>query len=165
LLQKVWQSARGEFVRQETIEVDSHFGEEYKGTYVFREISWSKRNRIIQKHTKYHPVSGTVVSSDYVAIQAETIFASLKKQPKNHPISLEWLLCEDEGVPFEVGELFSQVVNRLCSVTVDESRFLSGQSGEESPTKQSQGSGCAKSSGSPHGSLTGSRRKQSRSLC
>jgi hypothetical protein len=152
-------------LKKETVEIDSRFGNQYNGTYVFGEISWAKRNRIIQKYTKYHPVSGTVVSSDYVTIQAETIFASLKQQPKNCPISLEKLLCEDEGVPFELGELFSQVVNRLCSVTVDESRFLSGQSGEESPTKQSLGSGCAKSSGSRHGSLTGSRRKQSRSLC
>lgn len=152
-------------MKQETVKVDSRFGEEYQGTYVFREISWAKRNRIIQKYTKYHPVSGMVVSSDYVAIQAETIFASLKDQPKTCPVSLERLLSEDEGVPFELGELFSQVVNRLCSVTVDESRFLSAQSEEESPTKLSQGSGCAKSSGSPRGSLTGSRRKQSRSLC
>jgi hypothetical protein len=143
--------------------VDERFGEEYAGTYVFGEISWAKRNRIIQKHTRYHPVTGQIVMSDYVAIQAETLWASLKEQPSNQPISLEKLLSEEDGVPIELGEVFSQVANRLCSVTVEETRFLSGQSGEASPTSQSQSSGCAKSSGSPPTSLTGSQPKPSRS--
>jgi len=143
--------------------VDERFGKEYAGTYVFKEISWAKRNRIIQKHTRYHPVTGQVVKSDYVAIQAETVWASLREQPQNQPISLEKLLSEEDGVPIELGELFSQVTNRLCSVTVEETRFLSGQSGEASPTSQSQSSGCAKNSGSLQTSSTGSQPKPSRS--
>ena len=150
-------------MRTETVEVDGRFGKEYVGRYVFGEISWAKRNRIIQKHTRYHPVTGQVVKSDYVAIQAETVWASLKEQPANQPISLERLLSEENGVPIDVGELFSQTVNRLCSVTVEETRFLSGQSDEASPISQSQGLGSAKSSGSPQTSSTGSQPKQSRS--
>jgi hypothetical protein len=150
-------------LRTETVEVDGRFGKEYVGRYVFGEISWAKRNRIIQKHTRYHPVTGQVVKSDYVAIQAETVWASLREQPAKQPVSLEKLLSEEDGVPIELGELFSQVTNRLCSVTVEETRFLSGQSGEASPTCQSQGSGCAKNSGSPQTSSTGSQPKQSRS--
>jgi hypothetical protein len=150
-------------LRTETVEVDGRFGEEYVGRYVFGEISWAKRNRIIQKHTQYHPVTGQVVKSDYVAIQAETVWASLRQQPQNHPISLEKLLSEEDGVPIELGELFSQVTNRLCSVTVEETRFLSGQSGEENPTSQSQSSGSAKNSDAPPTSSTGSQPKQSRS--
>jgi hypothetical protein len=143
--------------------VDEQFGKEYSGTYVFQEISWAKRNRIIQKHTRYHPVSGQVVKSDYVAIQAETIWASLREQPVNQPISLEKLLSEEDGVPIELGELFSKVTNRLCSVTVEETRFLSERSDEASPTCQSQGSGSAKNSDAPQTSSTGSQPKQSRS--
>ena len=151
-------------LRTESVEVDSRFGEEYVGTYVFGEISWAKRNRIIQKHTKYHPVSGQVVKSDYVAIQAETVWASLKKQPANMPISLEKLLSEEDGVPIELGELFSQTANRLCSVSVEESRFLSGQSDEASPTGQLQTLGSARNSGSPQSSSAVSQPKSSRSL-
>lgn len=103
------------------------------------------------------------MKSDYVAIQAETVWASLREQPQNQPINLEKLLSEEDGVPIELGELFSQVANRLCSVTVEETRFLSGQSGEASPTSQSQGSGSAKSSGSPQRSSTGSQPKPCRS--
>jgi hypothetical protein len=150
-------------LRTETVEVDGRFGEEYVGRYVFGEISWAKRNRIIQKHTRYHPVSGQVVESDYVAIQAETVWASLREQPQNKPVSLEKLLSEEDGVPIELGELFSQVANRLCSVTVEETRFLSGQSGEANHTSQSQSLGSAKNSGSPQRSLTGSQPKPSRS--
>lgn len=143
--------------------MDERFGKEYSGTYVFQEISWAKRNRIIQKHTRYHPVSGQVVKSDYVAIQAETIWASLREQPANQPISLEKLLSEENGVPIELGELFSKVTNRLCSVTVEETRFLSEQSDEASPTCQSQSLGSAKNSDAPQTSSTGSQPKQSRS--
>ena len=150
-------------MRQEKVEVDERFGKEYAGTYVFQEISWAKRNRIIQKHTRYHPVSGQVVKSDYVAIQAETIWASLKEQPANQPVSLERLLSEEDGVPIELGELFSQTTNRLCSVTVEETLFLSGQSDEASPTMQLQGSGSAKRSASPRSSSAGSQPKQCRS--
>jgi hypothetical protein len=114
-------------MKTETVQLDDQFGEEYAGEYVFQEISWAKRSRIIQKHTKYHPRTGQVVSSDYVAIQAETIWASLKEQPKNEPITLEKLLSEENGVPIGLGELFSQVVNRLCGVTVEETKNSSGR--------------------------------------
>ena len=38
-------------MKQETLEIDNRFGEEYHGKYTFAEITWAKRNRIIQKHT------------------------------------------------------------------------------------------------------------------
>lgn len=115
-------------MKTETVEIDDRFGEEWAGKYVFQEISWAKRSRIIQKHTKYHPVTGQVLSSDFVAVQAETIWASLKTQPENKPITLEKLLSDEEdGVPIGVGELFSQVVNRLCGVTVEETKNSSGR--------------------------------------
>jgi hypothetical protein len=114
-------------MRTETVELNDRFGKEYAGKYVFQEISWAKRSRIIQKHTKYHPMTGQVVSSDYVAVQAETIWASLKEQPKSNPITLEKLLSEEEGIPIQLGELFSKVVNRLCGVTVEETKNSSGR--------------------------------------
>jgi hypothetical protein len=152
-------------LRREVVEVDRRFGECYAGSYVFEEISWAKRNRIIQKYTKYHPVTGQVIKSDYVSIQAETIWASLKEQPANQPLTLERLLSEEDGVSFEFGELLSQTVNRLCTVSVDETRFLSEQSDDKNRTGQSQISGSAKSSGSPQPSSGNNPPKQSKSLC
>jgi hypothetical protein len=133
-------------LRTEVVEVDNRFGTEYKGKYVFQEISWAKRNRIIQKHTKYHPLTGNVLSSDYVAIQAETIWASLKEQPENKPITLEKLLSEENGIPIGLGELFSRVVNRLCGITPEEVKNSYGRCGEESPIQASPNSGSAKNS-------------------
>ena len=133
-------------MKKTKIVLDSQFGEEYKGTYVFGAITWAKRNRIIQKHTKYHPMTGNVVNSDYVAIQAETIFASLKTQPKNEPISLEKLLGEDEGIPIELGERFVQVVNKLSSIGQQDIRFLLEQLNEKDRTLLFQSFGFVKSS-------------------
>ena len=115
---------------------------------MFQEITWAKRSRIIQKHTKYHPVTGQVASSDFVAIQAETIWASLRDQPANKPITLGKLLGEEEGIPVELGEFLSKTANKLCGITLDEQRFLSEQSDVEKPIQHSLSSDSAKNSGS-----------------
>jgi hypothetical protein len=148
-------------MKTEVLEVDGRFGEEYKGRYVFGEITWAKRSRIIQKYTKYHPMSGQVVSSDFIAIQAETIWASLKEQPESKPISLEKLLSEDVGVPIGLGELFSNIVNKLNAVTVEEQRFLSEQSEDSSQTLQSQSIDFAKSSAGHQTSSQNNKQKPS----
>jgi hypothetical protein len=133
-------------VRKEEIELDNRFGEPYAGCYVFQEITWAKRSRIIQKHTKYHPITGQIIGSDFVAIQAETIWASLREQPASKPISLQRLLGEDEGVPVELGELFSKIANRLCGMSGEEQRFLSAQCDEANSTQHSSCLGSAKNS-------------------
>src|SRR3989337_976489 len=124
-------------MRSEVLELDNRYGSEYAGVYLFLEISWAKRSRLIQRYTKYHPITGQVMSSDFVAIQAETIMASLKKQPENNPITLQKLLAEEDGIPIELGELLSKIANKLCGITPDETRFLSEQSEEENPTQHS----------------------------
>lgn len=148
-------------MKSETLDLDERFGKEYAGHYVFSEITWAKRNRIIQKYTKYSRISGQVESSDFVAIQAETIMASLREQPENKPITLEKLLGETEGVPIDIGELLSKVVNKLCNVSREESTFLSGQSEDKSQTKPSQSSDYAKSSDGPQTSSPDNQQKPS----
>jgi hypothetical protein len=136
-------------MRRENIEVGAEHGEEYAGTYVFQELTWAKRSRIIQKHTRYHPVSGQLQSSDFIAIQAETIWAALKQQPQNQPITLEKLLAEEDGIPIALGELFSQIVNGLCALTREETAFLSAPSDDKNPTPPSPTSASAKNSAGP----------------
>jgi len=148
-------------MQTEVLEIDDRFGKEYQGRYVFSEISWAKRNRIIQKHTKYHPLTGQVVSSDFIAIQAETIWASLKQQPPNKPVTLEKLLAEDDGISIGLGELFSQIANKLNNVSLEESAFLSEPSADKSQTQSSQTSVSAKSSAGHQTSLQGSQPKPS----
>lgn len=150
-------------MRTEKIELDNRFGEEYAGRYVFEEITWAKRSRIIQRQTKYSQVTGQVVSSDYVAIQAETILASLKEQPENKPISLQKLLSDEDGIPVGLGELFSKIANKLNGLTVQEARFLSEQSEEASQTQNLRSTGSAKSSGAHRSSSGNSQRKRSKS--
>ena len=148
-------------MRKETVEIDESFGKEYAGKYVFQEITWAKRSRIIQKYTRYSQHTGQVIASDYVAIQAETIIASLKEQPPNKPITLEKLLSEDseKGIPIELGELFSKIVNRLNSVSLEETGFLSAQSEDNSQTQRLQTSASAKSLAGHQGNSQSSRQK------
>ena len=148
-------------MKTESLEIDERFGKEYQGRYVFQEITWAKRNRIIQKHTRYSKMTGQVESSDFVAIQAETIWASLKEQPESKPITLERLLSETDGIPIELGEYFSKIVNKLCNVSREETTFLSGQSEDKSQTKPSQTSASAKSSDGPQTSSQDNQQKPS----
>ena len=150
-------------MRIETINLGSEYGEEYAGKYVFQELTWARRSRIIQKHTRYHPLSGQVVSSDFIAIQAETIWAALKEQPPHEPITLEKLLGEEDGVPIALGELFSKIVNDLCAMSREETAFLSVQSDANSRTPQSRISDSAKSSGGLQPSSAGNQPAQSTS--
>jgi len=150
-------------MRKETINLDNEYGEEYAGKYVFQELTWAKRSRIIQKHTRYHPVSGQVVSSDFIAIQAETIWAALKEQPRHEPLTLEKLLGEEDGVPITLGELLSRIVNGLCAMTREETCFLSEQSNADSRTPQVQTSASAKNSGGPQPNSHSNQPEQSTS--
>jgi len=151
-------------VRTEVLELDERFGKKYAGRYVFTEISWAKRSRIIQKYTKYSQMTGQIQSSDYVSIQAETIWASLKEQPSPKPITLEKLLSEGEdGVPIELGELLSGIVNQLNTVSLEEQRFLSEQSEDRSRIQQPQNSASAKSLGGHQPKSPSSQQKPSSS--
>ncbi len=136
-------------MRTETVVIGEEFGKEYAGKYVFQELTWAKRSRIIQKYTKYNPLTGQLQSSDDVAIQAEMIVASLKEQPQHKPITLERLLAEDpeKGIPIALGELFGRIVNRLNMVNFDEAAFLSGVSDATSRIKHSQTSDSVKNLG------------------
>lgn len=123
-------------MKTETLKVaELDYGPEFKGTYEFQEISWAKRSRILQKHTKYHPRSGRVISSDNVAIQADVIMASLSKQPESKPVTLERLLSDDvkKGLPIELGEALSKAANKVCSASKEEEVFLEEQSNPTSP--------------------------------
>ncbi len=150
-------------MKTEKVEIDGRFGEEYRGTYTFAEITWAKRNRIIQKHTKYNKLSGDVESSDFIAIQAETIMASMHGQPQSHPITLEKLLGEEDGIPIELGELFSKVVNKLNGMPREDLRFLLEQLDEESRTALLSSLGYVKPSAGPQPNLQSSQPEQSRS--
>jgi len=152
-------------MQTENIELDERFGKEYAGRYLFQEITWAKRNRIIQKYTKYSKVSGEVESSDFIPIQAETIWAALKEQPESKPISLEKLVGEDIGIPVELGELFSKVANKLNGMSHEDLRFLLSQLDEESRIRLFRSFGFVKpSDGSQHNSQDSQQKPSNNSV-
>ena len=150
-------------MQTEKTKIDTRFGKEYEGTYTFAEISWAKRNRIIQKHTRYNKLSGDIESSDFIAIQAETIIASLHDQPQSHPITLERLLAEEKGIPIGLGELFSKIVNKLNGLSREDLRFLLEQLDEENRTDLLSSLGYVKLSVGLQQNLQNNQQEQSKS--
>jgi hypothetical protein len=145
----------------EKVQLDDRFGKEYAGEYIFGEITWARRSRILQKYTKYNKALGEVEDCDFIAVQAETILASLRKQPEGKPITLQRLLDEESGIPIDLGELFSQIVNRLNNLGPEEARFLSERSEGKNQTKPLQTSDSSKSSDGHRDNSQGSQQKPS----
>src|SRR3989337_4377993 len=106
-------------------------------------------------------MTGQVTSSDFVAIQAETIWGSLREQPESKPITLDRLLGDEEGIPIELGELLSNVVNKLNGMTHEDLRFLLERLAEGSRIQLFQSFGFVKNSAGLQPSLPSNQPKPS----
>ena len=84
-------------------------------------------------------------------------------QPQSHPITLEKLLSEDDGIPIELGELFSKVVNRLNGMSREDLRFLLEQLDEESRIQLFQSFGYVKPSAGSQQNSPSNQLEQSKS--
>ena len=83
--------------------------------------------------------------------------------PKAHPITLEKLLGEEDGIPIELGEIFSKVVNKLNGMGREDLRFLLEQLDEESRTALLSSFGYAKPSAGPQPNSPSNQPEQCRS--
>src|SRR4030043_177765 len=90
--------------------------------------------------------TGEVLKTDYVAIQAETLYAAIVAQPENKPLTIAKLLDEENGVPDGLFKLFQKASNSINGVDPEEARFLLAQLSEEDLTRLLQSLGFAKSS-------------------
>ncbi len=132
-------------MRKISVDVDEKYGPEYKGKYVLRELSWAKKSRIAENYMKIDPHTGEVLKTDYVAIQAETLYAAIVAQPEPRPITIAKLLDEENGVPDGLFKLFQKASNSINGVDPEEARFLLTQLSEEDLTRLLQSLGFAKS--------------------
>lgn len=132
-------------MRKISVEVDDKYGSEYRGKYVLRELSWAKKSRIAENYMKINTQTGEVLKSDYVAIQAEILYAAIVAQPENKPITIAKLLDEENGVPDGLFKFFQKASNSINGVDPEEARFLLTQLGEEDLTRLLQSLGFAKS--------------------
>src|SRR4030042_757937 len=132
-------------MRKISVEVDDKYGSEYRGKYVLRELSWAKNIRSAENYMKIDAQTGEVLRTDYVAIQAETLYAAIVAQPESRPITIAKLLDEENGVPDGLCKLFLKASNSINGVDPEEARFLLTQLSEEDRTLLLQSLGYAKS--------------------
>ncbi len=118
-------------MRKVSVEVDEKYGPEYKGKYVLRELSWAKKSRLAENYMKIDPHTGEVLKTDYVAIQAETLYAAIVAQPEPRPITIAKLLDEENGVPDGLFKFFLKASNSINGVDPEEARFLLTQLDEK----------------------------------
>lgn len=85
-------------------------------------------------------------------------------QPSSKPITLEKLLSEEDGIPIELGEIFSKAVNKLNGLSREDLRFLLEQLDEESRIQLLSSFGFVKPSAGPQQSSHGNQQEQCRSF-
>lgn len=95
---------------EKKIEIDSRFGKEYKGKYVFQSITWGRSNEITSDCTSINPLT-KVNKIDLRRLQALMLDATMVERPK--AITQEKLLSLQDGIPMALGELLMAVADKV----------------------------------------------------
>ena len=97
---------------EKELKLDEQFGKQFKGTYVFKAISWAVSNRITSECTQLNPITRQT-SIDLKKLQAMTLDASMVKRPSNVTLTM----LEDEntetGLPLALGELLMAMADKV----------------------------------------------------
>jgi len=87
---------------EKKIEIDSRFGKEYKGKYVFQSITWGRNNEITSDCTSINPLTKQS-KVDFRKLQGLMLDATMIERPS--AITLEKLMDLKNGIPMALGEL------------------------------------------------------------
>jgi len=95
---------------EKKIELDSRFGKEYKGKYVFQSITWGASNEITSSCTSINPLTKQS-KIDLNRLQALMLDATMIERPS--AITLEKLMDLKDGIPMSLGELLMAVADKV----------------------------------------------------
>lgn len=109
------------------IKLNSRFGKEYSGEYVFQSITWGRSNEITSDCTSLNPLTKQS-KIDLRRLQALMLDATMVERPSS--ITLEKLLSLQDGIPMALGELLmsaADYVNGFGSKEREELKNLKQQ--------------------------------------
>ncbi len=119
----------------QTVEIDGRFGSQYKGFYEFRQITQGEYEKIL---LSYMDASGKVAKQDILKVNREAMWTSLKAQPDSKPLNRD--LIVQGRLPYGLSLKLQEAYDKINGIEMDERRFLSSPSEENSPTPSSQSS-------------------------
>lgn len=106
---------------EKKIEIDSRFGKEYKGKYVFQSITWGRSNEITSLCTSINPLTKQT-KIDLRRLQGLMLDATMAERPS--AITQEKLLSLENGIPMALGELLMAVADKVNGFSTKEREEL-----------------------------------------
>ncbi len=144
--------------KTESVKIDKRFGDEFEGTYEFRQITQCEYERVL---LSFMDALGKVPKQDVLKVQREVMWVSLVSQPQNQPLNKNRVV--QGQLPYGLSVKLNDAYNKVNGMEPEEQRFLSSPSDESSLTQDSQSSSSVSVSDGPKTSTTAQADKPSSS--
>jgi hypothetical protein len=132
-----------------TIEIDKRFGEEFEGSYKFRQVTQGEYERVL---VSYMDALGKIAKQDVLKVNREMLWIALVKQPENKPLSKDRVV--QGQLPYGLSIKLQGAYDKVNGIEAEEQRFLSEPSGSANQTLDSPNSSSASDLDGPKQSTT-----------
>jgi hypothetical protein len=132
---------------KQTAIVDKRFGDEFEGTYEFRQVTQGEYERVL---IGYMDALGKVAKQDVLKVNREMLWTGLTKQPENKPLSKDRVV--QGQLPYGLSLRLQEAYDRVNGLSIEEERFLPSPSSKNEPSQDSPSSISAGNSDGRNGS-------------
>lgn len=117
------------------VSIDKRFGAEFVGDYEFRQITQGEYERVL---VSYMDAAGKVPKPDILKVNRECLWMALSNQPVSKPLCKEVIV--QGRLPYGLSLKLQEAYDKANGIDLEEQRFLSLPSAENSQTQDSQSS-------------------------
>ncbi len=128
-------------MQKETVQIDNRFGDEFEGTYEFRQVTQGEYERVL---VSYMDALGKVAKQDVLKVNREMLWTGLTRQPDGKPLSRDRVV--QGQLPYGLSVKLQEAYDKVNGLAFDEQRFLSSPSDESDLTQGSPSLSSVKSS-------------------
>lgn len=139
-----------------TIEIDKRFGEEFEGSYKFRQVTQGEYERVL---VSYMDALGKIAKQDILKVNREMLWIALVKQPENKPLTKDRVV--QGQLPYGLSIKLQGAYDKVNGLEAEEQRFLSEPSEDANQTLDSPNSSSVNGSDGPKQSTTRPAEEQS----
>jgi len=111
------------------IHIDKRFGSQYEGDYEFKQITQGEYERVL---VSYMDAGGKVPKQDILKVNRECLLLSIASQPASKPLNKD--IVVQGRLPYGLSLKLQEAYDKVNGIEMDEQRFLSSPSEENSPT-------------------------------
>jgi hypothetical protein len=131
------------------VNIDKRFGEEFEGSYVFRQVTQGEYERVL---VGFMDALGKIARQDILKVNREMLWIALVRQPENKPLTKERVV--QGQLPYGLSIKLQVAYDRVNGLEAEERRFLLEQSEGANQTLNSLSSFSANDSDGPKQSTT-----------